>query len=68
MKTLMIKKWIHQMFIWVLRTLHPKMKHVKYNGGMFDETDENKLLIVIRGLIDQNDLRLFKKLVRIISL
>lgn len=36
----------------------------KYKGGMFNETDEDKLLVVIKGLIDSNELKLLKKLVR----
>ncbi|KAK8886374.1 hypothetical protein M9Y10_041837 [Tritrichomonas musculus] len=35
-----------------------------YNGGMFNETDEDKLLVVIRGLIDSKELKLLKKLVK----
>ena len=35
-----------------------------YQGGIFDESDEEKLLMIISELINKNELKLLKKLVR----
>ncbi|KAK8900371.1 hypothetical protein M9Y10_002698 [Tritrichomonas musculus] len=44
---------------------HPRGRYDgSYKGGIFDENDEEKLLEVIQGLIDANELKLLKKLVR----